>query len=70
MEELKNEKELERVKLTYYELPILVHKILQIRLMPGMVDKELLEMDIQDIKKIINAECENALNYLEKVTKA
>lgn len=67
--EFQENQELERIKLTYYELPNLIHQILQIRLMPSMSAKTFLESDIEEIKKITNAECESALSYFEKLIK-
>lgn len=65
--EYQEKQELKRIKLIYYELPNLIHKILQLRLMPGMCAKELLQNDIDEIKKITNAECESTLSYLKKI---
>lgn len=53
----------EQFELLHKELPVLIHKILAIRLMPGMCAKELLQKDIETIKKITSTECENALSY-------
>lgn len=54
-------------ELLYRELPNLIHKILTIRLMPEMFYEELLERDIEEIKKITNAECESTLEYLKLI---
>lgn len=59
--------EIERHRLLYIELPNLLHRILNISTCPIKSSKEFLEMDIKDIKKITNAECENALSYLNKI---
>lgn len=56
----KQENEIE--ELLHKELPNLLHRILSIRLMPRMYYEELLKRDIEEIKKITNAECESALD--------
>ncbi len=55
----------EQFELLYKDLPNLIHKILTIRTMPGMCKKELLNRDIEQIKKITSTECENVLSYLK-----
>lgn len=61
MNRFKEKQENEIQELMYKELPNLLHRILSIRLMPEMYDEELLKIDIEEIKKITNAECESAL---------
>lgn len=58
----------EMEKLLYKELPNLLHRILSIRLMPTMYCEELLKKDIEEIKKVTNAECESTLVYIDKLT--
>ncbi|MBO4815422.1 MAG: hypothetical protein J5507_00320 [Clostridia bacterium] len=70
MEEENKEKqrlEIERHRLLYIELPNLLHRILNISICPLTDSKEFLKMDIEDIKKITNAECKNALSYLNNI---
>lgn len=57
----------EQYELLHKELPNLIHKILIIRLMPEMFSEDLLEKDIEQIKKITNAECKSTLEYLELI---
>ena len=59
--------ETERYRLLYIELPNLLHKILNISICPLRNSKEFLEKDIQDIEKITNTECDNALSYFKKL---
>ena len=65
---IENEKEeLERQRLIMIELPNLIHKIIHLSMFPLPVNQEITELTVKDIKKITNAECENALSYLEKL---
>lgn len=57
-------------ELLYRELPNLIHKILTIRLMPEMFYEDLLERDIEEIKKITNAECKSTLECLKLIRKS
>ena len=57
----------EKKELIHKELPSLLHRILSIRLMPEMYHEELLKRDIEEIKKITNAECESALGHVDKL---
>ncbi len=63
----RQELQIKKHKLLYIELPNLLHQILNISMCPLIDSKEFLELDIKDIKKITNAECENALSYLNKI---
>lgn len=63
----RQKQELKRIQLMYYQLPNLIHEILHISLMPTILNRELLNKEIQEIKKITNTECESALSYLEKL---
>ncbi len=58
---------LEMEKMLYIDLPNLIHKILHLRLNPAMFDKDLLKSDIEELKKITNAECEAAISYAQKL---
>ena len=60
----------EQDELLYKELPNLIHNILTIRLMPEMFTEDLLEKDIEEIKKITNAECKSTLEYLKLIRKS
>lgn len=51
----------ERIKLLYIELPNLVHRILKMSLLPLPKRKKRTEITIEEVKKVINAECESAL---------
>jgi len=59
------EKTEEREKLLYVELPNLVNKILHLVLIPLPTNKELLEKEIEEVKKITNTECNSVLSYFE-----
>lgn len=61
----KEEQELKRVRLLYYELPNLLHEILHISLMPTIINRDILNKEIEEIKKITNTECQSALSYFE-----
>lgn len=66
-EEFVKKQQKEQDELLYRELPNLIHKILTIRLMPEMFYGDLLEKDIEEIKKITNAECKSTLEYLKLI---
>ena len=53
--------EKERQKLLYVILPNLVHKILRMSMLPFPKSKRKIEIVIEEIKKITNAECKSAL---------
>lgn len=57
--------EQERQKLLYVELPVLLHKILCLSKIPLPANKDLIKNDIEQIKKITNAECESALEMFK-----
>lgn len=67
MEEILKKIQEEQFELLNKDLPDLLHRILIIRLIPGVYAKELLQKDIEKIKKITNAECDNALSYLKQL---
>ena len=58
--------DLERQRLLYVELPTILHKILCLSKIPLPANKDLVENDIDQIKKITNAECESALASITK----
>lgn len=55
--------ELERQKLVAVELPNLIHRILHFTMLPYPLDRRHTELEIEEIKKITNAECKSALEY-------
>lgn len=57
--------EQERQRSLYVELPVLLHKILCLSKIPLPVNKDLIKNDIEQIKKITNAECESALEMFK-----
>lgn len=65
VDKFKEEQELKRVRLLYYELPNLLHEILHISLMPTIINRDILNKEIEEIKKITNTECQSALSYFE-----
>lgn len=64
--EFKNIEEFEREKRLYVKLPMLIREIIYESLIPLPTCKLIVEKEIQEIKKITNAECESALEYLKK----
>jgi len=63
MEEVQEKLEAERQKLVAVELPNLIHRILHLTMIPYPLDKRFTELEIEEIKKITNAECKSALEY-------
>ena len=53
----------EQERLLMVELPNLIHRILHLN-MQLPISKDILICNIEQIKKITNAECESALSYL------
>nr|DAV87186.1 MAG TPA: hypothetical protein [Caudoviricetes sp.] len=62
--------ELERQKLIMVELPNLIQRILHLSMIPCPISEEIVKLNISEIKKITNAECEATLSYLEKLIKS
>lgn len=56
-----DELEHERQRLLYVELPCLLHRILRISKLPLPTNKEIVNVNVKQIKKITNAECKSAL---------
>lgn len=56
-----NEKELERQQLLLVELPSVIQRILNLSMIPLPKSKRIVELSIEQVKKITNAECESAL---------
>lgn len=67
--DFQKQQECERQKLIMVDLPILLQKILHLSMIPLPIDREILNLNITEIKKITNAECNNALSYLENLDK-
>ena len=65
----KADKTIERETLLYVELPSLVNRILHLSLLPLPTNKELLEKEVEEVKKITNTECKSVLSYFETNTK-
>ncbi len=59
-------KSFKREERLYVELPILIRKIILDASIPLPTDKDYVLKEIEEIKKIINAECESTLDYLKK----
>lgn len=57
-------KEIERERDLYFELPLLINRIILNSILPLPLDKEKVLKEIEEIKKITNAECESTLAYL------
>lgn len=53
--------ESEREKLLYVELPNIIHKILKMSMLPLPRSKRKVEIIMNEIKKVTNAECQSAL---------
>lgn len=62
--EFQKNQELERQRLIMVELPNLLQKILHLSMIPFPTSEEILQANIEQIKKITNTECESALSYL------
>lgn len=63
------DKTIERETLLYVELPSLVNRILHLSLLPLPTNKEQLEKEVEEVKKITNTECKSVLSYFEINTK-
>lgn len=62
---MENKKEIERERDLYFELPLLINKIILNSTLPLPLNKEDVLREIEEIKKITNAECESTLAYLK-----
>ena len=60
------EKELKREKNLYKKLPLLIRDIILDATLPLPTVKENVEKEIEEIKKVANAECKSALDYLKE----
>ena len=62
---MENEKKIERERDLYFELPLLINKIIINSTLPLPSNKEHVLREVEEIKKITNAECESTLAYLK-----
>lgn len=70
LQHIKEERELEREENLYKKLPLLIREIILDATLPLPTCKGLVEREIEEIKKITNAECESALELLRKNNQA
>ena len=70
LQHIKEERELEREENLYKKLPLLIREIILDATLPLPTCKGLVEREIEEIKKITNAECESALEMLKKHNQA
>lgn len=63
--DFQKEQEYERQKLMLVELPNVIQRILRLSMIPYPTNKDLVKLSIDEIKKITNVECENALSYFK-----
>lgn len=66
LQHIKEERELEREENLYKKLPLLIREIILDATLPLPTCKDLVEREIEEIKKITNAECETALEMFKK----
>lgn len=62
--------EIARENNLYVKLPLLIKEIILSSALPLPTNKKIVELEIAEIKKIINAECDSTLNYLKKYNQA
>lgn len=65
LNELNKQKEFERESLLNVELPNLIHRVLHLVMHESNNNKEIVNLYIQHIKKITNAECDSALEQIK-----
>ena len=63
---IKEERELTREENLYKKLPLLIREIILDATLPLPTCKGLVEREVEEIKKITNAECESALEMFKK----
>lgn len=63
---LEEKRELNREENLYKKLPMLIKEIILDSTLPLPTSKIIVEKEIEQIKKITNAECESALEILRK----
>ena len=64
---MEDEAKTKREKALYVELPQLINRIILNSTIPLPMDKEDVSREIEEIKKITNAECESTLVYLKNL---
>lgn len=67
---LKETMEIKREENLYKKLPLLIREIILDSTLPLPTIKDYVEKEIDEIKKITNAECESALELLRKDNQA
>lgn len=67
---LKETMEIKREENLYKKLPLLIREIILDSTLPLPTIKDYVEKEIDEIKKITNAECESALELLRKNNQA
>lgn len=63
-------RELKREENLYKKLPLFIKEIILDATLPLPTAKAYVEKEIEEIKKITNAECESALEYLRNTNRA
>lgn len=66
----KEQIEFKREEDLYVKLPLLIRKLILEACIPLPTIKKAVELEINEIKKITNAECESTLEYLKKINQA
>ena len=67
---LEERREIKREENLYKKLPLLIREIILDSTLPLPTIWTYVEKEIEEIKKITNAECESALEYLKKRNQA
>lgn len=67
---LKETMEIKREENLYKKLPLLIREIILDSTLPLPTVRVYVEKEIEEIKKVTNAECESALEFLRKNYKA
>ena len=67
---LEERREIKREENLYKKLPLLIREIILDSTLPLPTTRAYVEKEIEEIKKITNAECESALELLEKNNQA
>lgn len=62
--------ECSREEKLYKRLPLIIREIIIDSTLPLPTNKIYVEKEIEEIKKITNAECESALEYLNKINQS
>ena len=67
---LEERREIKREENLYKKLPLLVREIILDSALPLPTSKVIIKKEIEEVKKITNAECESALEFLKKQNRA